>query len=65
MQPDSTRTIEVHHNVNRLKQQADKRLKTSSGIEKRKRRCYDVEPVFAAIKHNHYFKRFKLRGVEK
>jgi hypothetical protein len=64
--PDSSaRTIEVNHNLNRLKQQADKRLKTSKGIEKRKRRCHDVEPVFAAIKHNHHFKRFMLRGMEK
>lgn len=64
--PDSNaRTIEVNHNLNRLKQHADKRLKTKKGIQKRKQRCYDVEPVFAAIKHNHHFKRFMLRGLEK
>src|SRR5690606_7703566 len=51
----SMRTIEVNHNLNRLKQQADKRLTTKKGIKKRKQRCYDVEPVFAAIKHNHQF----------
>lgn len=61
----SARTVEVNHNLNRLKQQADKRLKSGKGIEKRKRRCHDVEPVFAAIKHNHHFKRFMLRGIEK
>lgn len=59
------RTIEINHNLNRLKQQADKRLKTKRGIQKRKQRCHDVEPVFAAIKHNHHFKRFMLRGIEK
>lgn len=59
------RTIEVNHNLRRLKQQADKRLKTKKGIQKRKQRCYDVEPVFAAIKHNHHFKRFMLRGIDK
>jgi len=59
------RTIEVNHNLRRLKQQADKRLQTKKGIEKRKQRCHDVEPVFAAIKHNHHFKRFMLRGLEK
>jgi transposase len=60
-----SRTIDVNHNLNRLKQQADKRLKTNRGIKKRKQRCYDTEPVFAAIKHNHHFRRFMLRGIEK
>ena len=59
------KTIEVNHNLRRLKQQADKRLKTKKGIQKRKQRCHDVEPVFAAIKHNHHFKRFMLRGINK
>jgi transposase len=64
--PDrNAKTIEVNHNLNRLKQQADKRLKTKKGIKKRKQRCCDVEPVFAAIKHNHHYKRFMLRGLEK
>jgi transposase len=62
---NNMRTIEVNHNLNRLKQKADKRLTTQKGIQKRKQRCYDVEPVFAAIKHNHLFKRFMLRGLEK
>jgi transposase len=61
----SSRTIEVNHNLNRLKQQAEKRLKSKRGIQKRKQRCYDTEPVFANIKHNHYFKRFMLRGIKK
>lgn len=60
-----SRTIEVNHNLNRLKRQADKRLKSKRGIAKRKQRCHDVEPVFAAIKHNHQFRRFMLRGIEK
>ncbi len=59
------RTIEVNLNGNRLKQKAEKRLKTSRGIQKRKQRCFDTEPVFANIKHNHHFKRFMLRGLEK
>lgn len=61
----SQKTIEVNHNLNRLKQQADKLLKSPRGIKKRKQRCYDTEPVFANIKHNHHFKRFMLRGMEK
>ena len=64
--PDyENRTIEVNLNWNRLKQKAEKRLKTSRGIQKRKQRCFDTEPVFANIKHNHHFKRFMLRGIEK
>jgi transposase len=59
------RIIGVNHNLNRLKQKADKRLKTKRGIQKRKQRCWDTEPVFAHIKHNHHFKRFMLRGLEK
>jgi Transposase DDE domain len=59
------RIIEVNLNLNRLRQQADKRLKSKRGIQKRKQRCWDTEPVFAQIKHNHQFKRFMLRGIEK
>ena len=61
----NNRVIEVNHNLNRLKQQAEKRLKSKRGVEKRKQRCYDTEPVFANIKHNHHFKRFMLRGIKK
>ncbi len=59
------RTIEVNLNWHRLKQKAQKRLKTKRGIQKRKQRCFDTEPVFAQIKHNHQFKRFLLRGFDK
>jgi len=59
------RIIDVNHNLNRLKGKANKRLKTKKGIKKRKQRCFDTEPVFANIKHNHNFKRFMLRGMEK
>ena len=64
-QQKGNRVIDVNHNLNRLKQKADKRLNTKKGIQKRKQRCFDVEPVFASIKHNHHFKRFMLRGIEK
>jgi transposase len=59
------KTMEVNHELNQLRNAAIKRLKTKRGIKKRKQRCYDVEPVFAAIKNNHQFKRFMLRGLEK
>lgn len=59
------RMIEVNLNWHRLKQKAEKRLKTKRGIQKRKQRCFDTEPVFGQIKHNHQFKRFLLRGMDK
>lgn len=42
-----------------------KLLNTRKGIKLRKQRCYDVEPVFAELKHNKNFKRFMLRGKNK
>ena len=59
------KTIELNHRLNQLRDAAVKRLKTKKGVKKRKQRCCDVEPVFAAIKNNHQFKRFMLRGLEK
>ncbi|MBK5269453.1 MAG: IS1182 family transposase [Bacteroidia bacterium] len=59
------RVMEVNHNLNRLKAISKEKLKSETGIYHRKKRCADVEPVFANIKNNHYFKRFRLRGLEK
>lgn len=59
------RTIEVNENLNRQRIKAFELLNSEEGIEKRKKRCYDVEPVFGNIKNNHKFKRFTLRGKEK
>lgn len=59
------RTIEVNLNWHRLKQKAQQRLKTKRGVQKRKQRCFDTEPVFAQLKHNHHFRRFLLRGIDK
>ena len=56
------RIIEVNHNLNRHKAVAKEKLNTEEGIEKRKQRCCDVEPVFGNIKSNHKFNRFMLRG---
>ncbi|WP_317166103.1 transposase, partial [Sphingobacterium sp. SGL-16] len=39
-------------------------LNSEEGILKRKKRCYDVEPVFGNIKQNHNFRRFMLRGKD-
>ena len=35
------------------------------GIQKRKQRTADVDPVFAQHKHNHNFRRFSLKGIQK
>jgi transposase len=59
------RVIEVNHNLNRLKKKSSKNLLSKKGIAHRKRRCHDVEPVFANMKNNHQFRRFMLRGKEK
>lgn len=59
------RIIQVNVDLERHKQQADELLKSEEGIQKRKKRCFDVEPVFGNIKHNHNFRRFMLRGKQK
>lgn len=64
-QQQGNRKIGVALNYHRLKEAAEKRLKNKQGIQKRKQRCFDAEPVFANIKHNHHFKRFMLRGLDK
>jgi transposase len=61
----TNRIIEININLNRLKQKAHELLNTEEGIKHRKKRCFDVEPVFANIKQNHGFRRFMLRGKEK
>lgn len=62
---NNNRTIEINENLNRLKRQANELLNSEQGIKKCKQRCFDGEPVFANIKHNHHFKHFMLRGIEK
>ena len=59
------RIIQVNVNLERQKQQADQLLRSEEGTSKRKKRCFDVEPVFGNIKHNHNFRRFMLRGKQK
>lgn len=59
------RIIEINENLRRQKQKAFELLNSEEGIERRKKRCFDVEPVFGNIKQNHGFRRFMLRGKEK
>lgn len=59
------RIIEINDNLRRQKAKAHQLLNSEEGINRRKKRCWDVEPVFGNIKQNHGFKRFMLRGKEK
>lgn len=59
------RIIQVNPDLDRLKQKAHQLLNSEEGIQRRKKRCHDVEPVFGNIKRNHGFRRFMLRGKQK
>ena len=61
----SNRIIEVNHALNKYKEQVRQDLNSEQGIYHRKKRPWDVEPVFVNIKHNHHFKRFLLRTKSK
>lgn len=62
-QAKGDRIIAVNHRLNEFKNQAKALLLSETGVEHRKKRCYDVEPVFGNIKQNKGFKRFLLRGL--
>lgn len=59
------RIIEVNHSLQEYKQRVKQNLNSEQGIYHRKKRPWDVEPVFGNIKNNHHFKRFMLRGKPK
>lgn len=59
------RSVERNHNLERQKQKARELLKSEEGIKKRKQKCYDVEAVFAHLKHAHQFRRFTLKSIKK
>ncbi len=61
----TNRIIEINVDLKTQKQRAHEMLNSEQGIKHRKKRCYDVEPVFANIKQNPGFRRFMLRGREK
>lgn len=60
----NNRKIQVSFKLNAFKDNARKNLNSEKGLEYRSRRCVDVEPVFAQIKHNRNYKRFLRRGLE-
>jgi len=59
------RMIEVNHRLRKYKQQIRENLTSEKGIYYRKKRPWDVEPVFANIKTNKNWRRFILRGKSK
>lgn len=61
----TNRIIEVNYKLNEYKKKARQRLLSEQGIYHRGRRCIEPEAVFAQIKHNNQFTRFRLRGLKK
>ncbi len=59
------KTIEVNRKLETYKSEARKKLTSPEGLEKRKRRATDVEPVFGHLKQNKGMKRYMLRGLDK
>lgn len=59
------RIIEVNHKLNCYKAQAREKLNSEQGIQKRKRRCYDVEATIGILKQNRGFRRLLLRRTPK
>jgi transposase len=64
-QSNHNRMIEINHHLIKHKAIAKEKLNSEEGIAKRKKRCWDVEPVFGNIKSNYKFNRFMLRGKNK
>jgi len=48
-----------------FKQKAFELLNSEEGTERRKKRCFDIEPTFGNIQQDYGFRRFMLRGKEK
>jgi hypothetical protein len=62
---NGNRTVKRNKKLEYYRQKARENLTSDKGIELRKRRCVDIEPVWADIKWNQGYKRFRLRGLKK
>jgi hypothetical protein len=60
----NNRTIQINHNLIRLKSKAKEKLLSDDGVKHRSQRPADVEAVFGNIKQNKKFTRFLTRGKE-
>ena len=59
------KTLQINRNLQNYKASAKTLLTSAEGIEKRKQRATDVEPVFGNLKYNKGMGRYLLRGKEK
>ncbi|TNF43887.1 MAG: IS1182 family transposase [Cytophagales bacterium] len=59
------KVLKVNTRLNELKAKTKERLTSELGIQKRKKRATDVEPVFGHFKYNKGRGRFMLRGKKK
>jgi len=57
--------MQVSFRLRRYREQARNNLLSGQGRFLRAQRNVEVETVFGHIKHNMYFRRFSLRGLEK
>lgn len=62
---DQNKVLRVNRRLQEQKAKAKQRLTSELGIQKRKQRATDVEPVFGHLKHNKGRARFVLRGKDK
>ncbi len=62
---DGNRTVQVNFRNNKYRAKAKELLTSETGLKRRGQRYIEPEAVFGDIKHNHGFKRFKLKGQEK
>lgn len=62
---EGNKVIKVNTRLKQQKAKAKERLTSELGIQKRKQRATDVEPVFGHLKYNKGRSRFMLRGSEK
>lgn len=61
----NNRIIEINYKLGEYKIKARERLLSEEGLYHRGRRCIEPEAVFAQIKHNSAWNRFRLRGLDK
>jgi transposase len=57
--------LKINKKLEEYRNKARAKLTSETGIQKRKQRATDVEPVFGHFKQNKGLKRYALRGLEK
>lgn len=62
---NGNKVIKINRRLEEFRAKAKERLTSELGIQKRKQRATDVEPVFGHLKYNKGMTRFVLRGKKK